>query len=1101
MNPEWIHHKAISASAGSGKTFQLAHRYIELMARGVNPDRIISLTFSRKAAGEIFDSVVRYLCQAASNAEVARRTGVLIGQTELAERDFLRLLRVLLDNLHRLHIGTLDSFTVGVAQSFPMELGIPPRFHLVADDGAAGNTRQEVLARIFTPGGNAAEVRREFLQAYKLATFGREEKALEERLDAMIAGYRGYYQVLPEAGGWGCEEVIWPEGSPWLKDAGDVEAAVLELERLLSQEGLVERVMDRWHKFLNAARNHGVASAWSEDLEYLFARLSPHIEDLRRGSATVKLDRTSCHLSLEQSRVALVLLAHIMNTELTVALQRTRGVYRVLQLYEGFYDTMLRRHGKLTFSDVQYLLTSANPYSGGSVISRLPSTESRLYIDYRLDCKMDHWLLDEFQDTSDLQWEVLRNLADEILQDNSGERSFFYVGDTKQAIYGWRGGNARLFDQILDYYREAIYLSHLSTSFRSCQAVIDTVNRIFGDIPAGFLPEEAVAQWRRSWQEHRCEQGAVPEHGYSAILEPLSDEGNLKPTDEDRYRLVAALLKEIDPLSKGLSVAVLMRTNNSGRNMVDYLRRECSGLRIVHEGRAFIQDNPVVAVLLSLVKFAAHPGDTFAWRHLQMSPLRQHFAVERLNRSNLPLILMRQIQTGGFQSLIRYWGAQLDAVHPLDDFGCKRLDELIAAAIEFDQDDSRDVNAFLRFVELYEIHDLATDDSVRVMTIHQSKGLGFDIVIVPDLQSGNMAEGGQANFALARDPLTGRPSWALEMPRRIIAENDAVLKEQLAVANQTAAFDALCLVYVALTRARQGLYMITSFPGKSAKLLTPAAFLKQRLTGNAKAVTGKEVTVGGEDFLCLYETGDSNWHHRARERRRPVSGVPPVELTSAFSQYVSRRQRLVHVQPSKRSEIEQKAGALFAPEARDGRDIGAAIHELLYRVSWLEETDLEAIIEEWGGKTEIRDGLKQKAIERFRWVVTRPDVRRILTRPSGGVTLWREKRFEVVLGDRWLSGAFDRVAILRDGEGRTPKATIYDFKSDVVSAVSDMATLAERYRPQMVLYRSALARMLSLSPGRISLKLLFTHAGKVHDLLPDGPAGEQLSLWTTDPSA
>ena len=126
MTAAHIGHKAISASAGSGKTFQLAHRYIELMARGVEPDRIIALTFSRKAAGEIFDSVVRYLCQAASSPEAALRTGKLINRRDMGQREFLQILRELLESLHRLHIGTLDSFTVGVAKTFPLELGIPP---------------------------------------------------------------------------------------------------------------------------------------------------------------------------------------------------------------------------------------------------------------------------------------------------------------------------------------------------------------------------------------------------------------------------------------------------------------------------------------------------------------------------------------------------------------------------------------------------------------------------------------------------------------------------------------------------------------------------------------------------------------------------------------------------------------------------------------------------------------------------------------------------------------------------------------------------------------------------------------------------------------
>ncbi len=117
MTAAQIGHKAISASAGSGKTFQLAHRYIELMARGVEPDRIIALTFSRKAAGEIFDSVVRYLCLAASSPEAALRTAELIRKRDTGQRDFLQILRGLLESLHRLHIGTLDSFTVGVAKT------------------------------------------------------------------------------------------------------------------------------------------------------------------------------------------------------------------------------------------------------------------------------------------------------------------------------------------------------------------------------------------------------------------------------------------------------------------------------------------------------------------------------------------------------------------------------------------------------------------------------------------------------------------------------------------------------------------------------------------------------------------------------------------------------------------------------------------------------------------------------------------------------------------------------------------------------------------------------------------------------------------------
>ena len=1081
MTTEGIGHKAISASAGSGKTFQLAHRYIELMARGVKPERIIALTFSRKAAGEIFDSIVEHLCKAATAPERAAQTGALIGRPGMAQRDFLAILRELMQSLQSLRISTIDSFTVGVAQAFPMELGIPPRFQLVEDSGTASSAQQEVLARAFNRRQADPAARRQFLRAFKQATFGREEKGLADRFDRLIGDYHGHYQVLPEPAAWGDERTIWPEGSFWPKADGDVKAAAAELEGLLRGDGLSDKMMQRWLTFIEAARDFGTGSAWKREVEYLFGKLAPLVNALRGGDCTVKTDGGTCHLSPQECRLALILVAHIVKTELSVALQKTRGIYQVLDLYERFYDSLLRRQGRLTFTDVQYLLTAGNRHSGGAVISRMPSAESRLYIDYRLDCRLDHWLLDEFQDTSDLQWEVLSNLADEILQDDSGRRSFFYVGDAKQAIYGWRGGNARLFSQVLARYREHIQLDHLATSYRSCQAVIDAVNNVFGSMPADSLPAGAVAQWQGLWQVHRCEKGQVPDHGYVAVLEPPCDEGRTKPGDEARYRAVARLLQEIDPLGRRLSAAVLVRTNKSGNELVDFLRRECGGMRIVHEGRASIKDNPVVSALLSLVKFAAHPGDTLAWRHLQMSPLGGCLARERLTRGGLPLVLLRQIQADGFQALIRNWGARLDAEHPLDDFGRKRLNELVNAAIEFDGMGSRDCNEFLRFIDSYEIHDLASDDAVRVMTIHQSKGLGFDVVILPDLQTGNMAAG-PVDFAIARHEITGKPAWALVMPRRLVAQQDAVLNGQLQAGDETAAFDALCLLYVGMTRAKMGLYIITAFPGRTSSLFSPAAFVKQQLVGDPRPVSGRPVSIAGEELTCLYETGERDWYLTGPEPPAAPPAVPPGELPADFCRRPSHRRRLVHVQPSETAEIEQRAGWLFAPEAKDSRDLGTAIHELFRRVSWIGEVDTDEIVRQWSQTTALREELRVRAVEQFRRAIALPEIRRALSKPRGDAWLWQEKHFETVLGNRWVSGTFDRVVEERNEEGTPLRATILDFKSDAVAGGADLAAVAERYRPQMVLYRDALSQILRLKAAKILLRLVFVHPGKVVDL-------------------
>jgi len=1076
-----IGHKVISASAGSGKTFQLAHRYIELMSKGVKPERIIALTFSRKAAGEIFDSVVNHLCKAASSPQEASRTANHIRKTDIGQPDFLKILRELLEGLPRLHIGTLDSFTVGIARAFPMELGIPPSFQLLGEEGAAGDVRQQVLAKVFGQGGTDQVIRNEFLEAYKQTTFGQEEKELGRRLDSIISEHHGHYQVLPQAVAWGQEDRIWVGDTPWWKDAGDIEAVAVHLIEMLSEDGLPMNIMERWQAFVNAVLKYGVGSSWPKDIDYLLGKLSANIESLREGDLSIKIDKYSQQLSREEFHLVQALMAQVVGTEISVAQQKTRGIYRLLDLYERFYDIMLRRQGQLTFNDVQYLLTAGNRASGGLVISRIPSSEARLYIDYRLDCKLDHWLLDEFQDTSDLQWEVLQNLADEILQDSGGERSFFYVGDTKQAIYGWRGGNARLFDKILDRYGDRIELSHLSSSFRSCPAVIEIVNRVFGYIPEGLLPEGAVRQWERSWKTHRCEEGVVPAQGYSAVIEPSSDQGNLKPSDEERYRVVAGLLKEVDPLPKGLSVAVLVRSNKSGEQMVDYLRRECPHMNILHEGRASLKDNPVVSVLLSMVKFAAHPGDMMAWRHLEMSPLCNYFTREGLSRQNLSLLLLRELQTYGFQVFLREWGERLNSVHEIDGFGRKRLGELVNAAIEFDRTGSRECNAFLRFIDLYEIHDLASSKAIRVMTIHQSKGLGFDIVMLPDLQGGNMRGGGQPGFVLARDEESEEPMWALDMPKRIVAQSDEVLAQQMKIVDETSAFDNLCLLYVAMTRAKQGLYVITAFPGKTSKTLTPATFLKQQLTGNSNPVEGKTLRLYGEDVVCLYETGDSQWYIRLPEKAPMPASVEVIPLTPDFLQQPSIRQRLIHVQPSKSEVVIQRADSLFAPAAQDKLDLGKAIHELFERISWIDEVDIEALIEDWFKSSSFKEEIKARAVEQFRLSLASEDIRQTMSHPGKDIKLWRERPFEVVLGDRWVSGVFDRVVIKKDNAGRLLKAIILDFKSDNVIE-TELPNAGERYRSQLSLYGSALSHILHLDQSRIELQLVFTQLGKTHIL-------------------
>src|SRR5262245_45631589 len=118
MNVEHFAHQVIRASAGSGKTHQLTNRYLRLLAAGVEPDTILATTFTRKAAAEILDRVLERLAKAAGDPESAQKLTKQIQLNPAKMPNFAALLRGMLRSLHRVRIGTLDSFYIALANSF-----------------------------------------------------------------------------------------------------------------------------------------------------------------------------------------------------------------------------------------------------------------------------------------------------------------------------------------------------------------------------------------------------------------------------------------------------------------------------------------------------------------------------------------------------------------------------------------------------------------------------------------------------------------------------------------------------------------------------------------------------------------------------------------------------------------------------------------------------------------------------------------------------------------------------------------------------------------------------------------------------------------------
>jgi ATP-dependent helicase/nuclease subunit A len=1064
-----IGHQIIMASAGTGKTFALTGRLIRLLALGVPLERIVALTFTRAAAGEMFDTLVTRLAAAAGDAAVAaREAGEHLGLPGLERQDFTRLLRQVTSRMHLSPIGTLDAFFVRVVRLFPFEFGLTGEFSLIQGQALTLEKQRVLRAILRTPqDGGDGEARARFIEAFKRATFGAEEKRLHAVLESFVSAYHGYYLSAADPQCWGDAACIWPAAAPWWRELPEAELgqAVDAFRRALLACEPTDVQRERWEAFLAQAAAFAPGSVINKPGDDVFGKLLDAQAELACGAATITVMRRRFELSPDLCALARKLAGHVVACVIQSRLESTRGVRDILARYERVYDATVRRSGRLAFADVTHLMTQ------GAL------GEARLGVDYRLDGRYDHWAIDEFQDTSRAQWAGIEPLLDEVIQDPEGRRTFFAVGDVKQAIYGWRGGDSRLLGEIAALY--GIERIPLNDSYRCGPAVIEAVNRVFSRLSESRLPAAAAARWGEVWETHRSARPKLT--GVAVLNEVRPAEPGARVAQADWFADIGELLERQTPWLRGLSTGVLVRSNPQGAALTESLRER--GIPAVWTGDKAIADNPAVAAILDLFRFAEHPGDNAAWQHLLMTPLRQCFGTgPEPAADRVSLEVLTSLSESGFAATLEHWLMRLQAVCEIDPFSRQRLRALLDAAEAFDRTGSRSCLEFIDFVEEYTVSDLAAAGTVHVMTIHRSKGLGFDLAVLPlfsgrtgldGVQAGEVISGRSAGTAAGQE-------WLLLAPPTAVAGADPVLREAIAVAAVDGAFEELCVLYVGMTRARYALHLLVPPPPKDEAGSVHLHTVVRHLLATAPA----PAAAGG--LACL---GEPAWFE-AFPRRDPGSGAASTvvsALPSLASAPAARRHR--RSTPSTHDEG-RSAGELFVPGRRRGLAFGTALHGFLEQIEWFGDASPELLATRWRTTAGVPDDLAAAVLKTALKALSAPEVQRSLSRPPGVCELWRERSFDMILDDEWISGTFDRVVLRWDAQGRLVGATILDYKSDRVQTEDELGLAAQRYAPQMALYRRALSRLAGLPPAAIEARLVFTHAGRVVKASPRTAAAD-----------
>ena len=1053
--PPPIRNAALAASAGTGKTFALSSRYLALLAAGADPASIVALTFTRKAAGEILARILTRLARAAAGEAENRLLAGELAQARLAGfadcAAARAALRRLVQALPGLRVGTLDSFFLQVLRPFRLEAGIGVDLSIAREfDNPEENL---ILQSLLERAALSPDEQRELMETFKLATFGEERKSIYGSIARLIQNQYELARRAPDKHAWGDPARIWADGAALLRPPAapawdDVFAA------LAGQAGALRTDTDRkaWDQFtanLRNVRNQGeydFSATLDERLYTAFAAPGSSPESIPFNRGEIRF--------LPATRRALAAaFAYLRHAILARQIVRTQGLYRLLAAYGREHRAHLARTGQLSFNDIAQLLAP------GQAPAQL-----RAQLDGRLDARFRHWLLDEFQDTSLVQWAVIENLIDEVIQNPDGDRTLFYVGDTKQAIYEWRSGDPRLFRRILAKYNRpgrppAIdEAAPLVQSWRSSPVVLEAVNRVFGNLPAMPLPHAELAtdwtaiaaRWADEWQPHEAAAKNRKLAGHAALhvlprLKPDED----GPTPVSRAVDLVAELRRTIPDFDRLSVALLARGNDQGLALLDALAER--KIRAVWAGNSPLLDNALLPAILSLAKLVEHPGDTLARRHVEMSPLAGNVALT-------PAALVafaRLIREQGYAGFAARLAATLDLSRaPLEQ---ARLRTLMAVAAEFDRQPGATALRFVSFVEAQDLPAEETGSNIQILTMHKAKGLEYDLVILPALGDKGITSKGK-NPLLVHEADRPDPSppvdWILSSPETPVIEAESPLVAQLDADRQGKALEELRLLYVAMTRAKRALHLITTESGKTSKTLYLGTVLRNTLApGSAPDVENP-----------VWQAGTPDWWKQPAGGEKPA--LPPSASleSAALPQKPAERPVEAHIASQEHGTGHGKAGWFFRPEGAEARDLGTRVHALFEQLEWLAP----------GQKPAFKDA-DPDARRLVEAALARPAVRALFAAPSGPVELLREQAFEAVLGGKWLSGKIDRLVLEKDADGRPVRARIIDFKTDQTPAPA-------RHAAQMADYRQAAALLFGLPPKNITCTLLFVRSGTATDV-------------------
>jgi ATP-dependent helicase/nuclease subunit A len=835
----------VQAPAGSGKTTLLAQRYLRLLAVVDAPERILALTFTRRAAQEMRERVLAAL-QAARFDQCPQAVNRETWTLAVAARRHLVQLNLDIERQpSRLRIETIDAFNAWLAAQLPIAAGAGAAFQVLPDarpcyeeaarralaheeEDTYGTAVERVLAlddqrwrRLVSLIANMLPSRDRWLpllagrlqaaSALDGAQLARVRQHLDEDLRLLVSrvltraqeamGSEKIAALSPLMQGAARRAVVErPELRDWLENGAPLRADTADLERWRGAAAVLLTGEGRFRKRLT--KNEGFPPQ-CDDKPPMLDLLQEFDRDpaVRRTLAEVR-DLPAPDYSDEQWA-------------------RVREVAQVLVLAAAELDQVFREQGAADFPAVSL-----------AALRALGSAEEPTELGLRLDYRLQHILVDEFQDTSSAQLELVRLLT-AGWQAGDG-RSVFCVGDPMQSIYGFRQAEVRAF---LELAEEGIGelrfdVQRLRDNFRSVKPLVDWINACFSRV----LPRTDDRD--RGAIAFRPSEAALA--GSSEPAAPVALHGFSNRAEE--AAAIAEMIAVQIAQHPGWRIAVLVRARTHAREIASGLRARGVPFRAV--GIEPLQDRHIVRDVIMLLCALTHLADRTAWLAVLRAPWAGISLADllTLSRSAPPIWdamnddgVVQRLSEDGRARCLRLNGVLQAAFRVRNDTSLARWVERTwlglggASCAGSPEDLELAAAVFQRLRELEQrglpdaadlpgsFADLYADDgvasAVEIMTIHKAKGLEFDMVVLPALDRYVPRNRDQLllSHQFAR---TGRDGMVMAARPAVGADTDPLfefLRHQL---RDAAGLEAERLLYVACTRAKWRLILTATIGGQ-----------------------------------------------------------------------------------------------------------------------------------------------------------------------------------------------------------------------------------------------------------------------------------------------